>query len=167
MFYINQLCTSSFPIGLVKTECRFIVRSVKTGLGRWTLAVAVISVDAYPWGPDLSPWGYENRCYLVALWSLIVRRLSLEVVTKRLLYQQIKYWGSFSAMFTYWSVSLQVFPVMWIFLRSLGVICSDRWVLSEGHKNYFKDWCLMNSQLIFQFLANLNLMNYGHIIKSM
>ena len=27
----------------------------------------------------------------------------------------------------------------------LGVIYYDRWVLSGGHKNYFKDWCLMNS----------------------
>ena len=46
MFYIDQLCTPSFPIGLVKTESGFIVRSVETGLGRWTLVVAVISVDA-------------------------------------------------------------------------------------------------------------------------
>ena len=48
MFYIDQLCTPSFPIGLVKTEPAFIVRSVKTGLGRWVLVVAVTSVDAYP-----------------------------------------------------------------------------------------------------------------------
>ena len=34
MFYINQLRTSSFPIGLVKTESGFIVRSVEAGLGR-------------------------------------------------------------------------------------------------------------------------------------
>ena len=47
MFYIDQLHTPSFPIGLVKTESGFIVRSVETGLGRWTLVVAVISVDAY------------------------------------------------------------------------------------------------------------------------
>ena len=46
-------------------------------------------------------------------------------------------------------------------------ICHHRWVLSEGHKNYFKDWCLMNSQPTFLFLTYLNLMNYGHIIKSM
>ena len=37
------------------------------------------------------------------------------------------------------SVSLQLFPVVWIFLSSLGVISYDRWVLSEGHKNYFKE----------------------------
>ena len=44
MFYIDQLCTPSFPIGLVKTASGFIARSVETGLGRWTLVVAVISV---------------------------------------------------------------------------------------------------------------------------
>ena len=48
MFYIDQLCALSFPIGLVKTESGYIVRSVETGLGRRTLVVAVISVDVYP-----------------------------------------------------------------------------------------------------------------------
>ena len=48
MFYIDQLLTPSFPIGFVKTESGFIVRSVETGIGRWTLVVAVISVDVYP-----------------------------------------------------------------------------------------------------------------------
>ena len=42
----NQLCTPSFPIGLVKTEFDFIVRSVKADLGRWTPMVAMIAVDA-------------------------------------------------------------------------------------------------------------------------
>ena len=48
MFYIDQLRIPSFPIGLVKTETGFIVRSVETGLGRRTLVLAVISVNAYP-----------------------------------------------------------------------------------------------------------------------
>ena len=39
---------------------------------------------------DLSPSGYENRCFLVTLSSLIVRRPNLEVATKRLLHQQVK-----------------------------------------------------------------------------
>ena len=39
MFYINQLQTPSFPIGLVNTESAFIVTSD---------VVAVISVNAYP-----------------------------------------------------------------------------------------------------------------------
>ena len=48
MFYIDQLHTPSFPIGLVKTESGFIARSVETDLGIWMLVVAVISVDVYP-----------------------------------------------------------------------------------------------------------------------
>ena len=36
------------PTGLVKTKSDFTVRSVETGLGKWTLVVAVTSVDAYP-----------------------------------------------------------------------------------------------------------------------
>ena len=47
MLYIDQPCTPSFPIGSFKTESGFIVRSVEIGLGRWTLVVAVISVDVY------------------------------------------------------------------------------------------------------------------------
>ena len=55
------------------------------------------------------------------------------------------------------------------------MICYDRRVLGEGYKNYFKDWCLMNSQPIFLFfnqfklneLCNLFKLNYGHIILSM
>ena len=47
-YYIDQPHTPSFPTGLVKTESDVIVRSVETGIGRRTLVVAVISVDAYP-----------------------------------------------------------------------------------------------------------------------
>ena len=56
MFFIDQLRTPSFPIGLVKKESDFILRSVESGLGRCTLVLAVISVDAYPFlvFPDLT-----------------------------------------------------------------------------------------------------------------
>ena len=47
-YYIDQPRNPFFLTALVKTESHFIVRSVKTGLVRWTLVVAVISVDAYP-----------------------------------------------------------------------------------------------------------------------
>ena len=47
-YYIDQPHTQSFLIGMVKTESDFIVRFVETGSGRWTLVVAVISVNAYP-----------------------------------------------------------------------------------------------------------------------
>ena len=40
----------SFVIGLVKTESEFTLRSVETELGRWTLLVGVVSVDAYFFG---------------------------------------------------------------------------------------------------------------------
>ena len=46
-YYIDQLRSPSFPIGLVETKSDFIVESVDTGLGKWTLVEAVISVDAY------------------------------------------------------------------------------------------------------------------------
>ena len=46
-YYIDQLRSPSFPIGLVETKSDFIVGSVDTGLGKWTLVEAVISVDAY------------------------------------------------------------------------------------------------------------------------
>ena len=45
-YYIDQPCTSSFPIGLVKAKSDFMVRPFETGLGGWTLVAAVISVDA-------------------------------------------------------------------------------------------------------------------------
>ena len=49
------------------------------------------------------------------------------------------------------SVSLQLFPMVKIFLRFLGLICFDKLVLKESHKNYFKNWCLVNSQPTFLF----------------
>ena len=60
-------------------------------------------------------------------------------------------------MFIHGSVSLQLFLMVWIFPRSLVVICYDRSVLSEGHKNYFKDWHLINSQPTFLFLTYFEL----------
>ena len=47
-YYIDQPLTPSFPFELVKTKSDFTVRSVETGLGRWSLVVASISGDAYP-----------------------------------------------------------------------------------------------------------------------
>ena len=38
-------------------------------------------------------------------------------------------------------------------ISELSVICYDTWVLSVGRKNYFKDWCLINSQPTFLFLT--------------
>ena len=47
--FFDQPHTQCFPISLVETKSDFIVRSVETGLRKWTLVVvAVISDDAYP-----------------------------------------------------------------------------------------------------------------------
>ena len=65
----DYIDTPSFPIGLVKTTSHFIVILLETDLGRRKMAVAAISVDAYLFfgfvRPDLSPWGYRNRGFLV------------------------------------------------------------------------------------------------------
>ena len=102
---------------------------------------------------DLSPWGCRNRYFLVAFCRLIVRRPNLKVATNRPLHQQVKIPVQFYCHVAHRSVSLQLFPIVWVFLRSLGVNCYDRWVLSDVHKNYYKDWCLMKSQLTFLFLT--------------
>ena len=55
--------------------------------------LVVISVDAYPFyflRRDLSPSGYRNRCFLVSLCRLILRRTKLELAAKRILHQQVK-----------------------------------------------------------------------------
>ena len=43
-YYIDRSNTLWFPIGLIKTESDFIVRSVETDLGRLMLVVAVLVV---------------------------------------------------------------------------------------------------------------------------
>ena len=47
-YYVDEPRSIFLLIGLIKTESDVFVRSVETSLGRWTLVVAVISVDAYP-----------------------------------------------------------------------------------------------------------------------
>ena len=74
-------------------------------------------------------------------------------------------------MFAHRSVSLQLFLVLcievypysyfwsWGYFWGLWVsIGYDRCVLSEGYKNYFMDWRLMNSQSTFLFLTYYKLM---------
>ena len=128
--YIDQLRTPSFPIALIKTQSDFIVRTVETGSGRLTLVAAVINADAYPFlgflRPDLSPCGYRNRCFLVALCRLAVRRKDMEVATERLLRQHVKILGQFQCYVTHEIVSLKLFPVVWIFPMSLFVMCYNR-----------------------------------------
>ena len=145
MLYINQLCTPSFPIGLIKTESGFIVRSVETGLGRWTLVVAVISVDAYPFLAFSDLTCHLEDTGIGVFWlhcAAWYEETELGSSDLEAFPSAGKSTGVVSVPYSLMEVFL--FPVVWILLRSLGVICYDRWVLSEGHKSYFKDWCLMN-----------------------
>ena len=48
---------------------------------------------------------------------------------------------------------LQLFLVVWIFPRSVGVFCYDRWVLNEGHKN------LLQGLLSHELTAYLSVSN--------
>ena len=68
-------------------------------------------------------------------WTLIVMRLNKEVVPTGFSLNRTKYQVSFIVM--HGSVSQQLFLVVWIFLRSLSVICYSRLVISEDHKSYF------------------------------
>ena len=47
------------------------------------------------------------------------------------------------------SVSLPLFLLVWIFPSPLRFNCYNRQVLSEGHKNHFRDQCLINLQWTF------------------
>ena len=64
-------------------------------------------------------------------------------------------------MFAHGKTSLQLFPVMWTFLRSLDVICYNWWVLSQGHKKLL--WGLMSHKLA----AYLSVFNLFKLIKTM
>ena len=82
-----------FSYWVVKTESCYIVRSAETGLGRWMLVVAVISVDAYPFLPFSDLTYHLEDTGVSAFWlhcvKSTVKRPNLEVVNKRLLHWQI------------------------------------------------------------------------------
>ena len=68
----------------------------------------------------------------------------------------------FSAIFVHGIMSLQLSLVVWIFLRSLGVVTTDQFPV-RCHKNHFKDSCLMNSQPAFLFLLYFNFESHNSI----
>ena len=88
-YHVNQLHTPSFPIGLFKTKSDFMFRPGSTGLGRWRLVLAVISVDAYPFLAFSDLTCHLEDTVLFVLCRLIERRPNLKVATKRLLHQQV------------------------------------------------------------------------------
>ena len=126
----------SFPIGLVKTGSDFIVRSVETGLGRWRLVVAVISVDTYPLSAFSELTYHLDDTRIVVFWLHCATWLYIDQTWKQ---QSRGFYSYFWWCGYFWNP--------WVPFATTGV-------LSEGHKNYFKDWCLKNSQPTFLFEFN-------------
>ena len=95
----------------------------------------------------------------IVRWALMVPVIIINVYSflafSDLTYQK-KYWGSFPYSYFRWC------GYVWGPWMSFAMT----WVLREGDKNYFKDWCFMTYCLPFYFLTNFKSMNYGHIIKS-
>ena len=67
-------------LGWLKLNLRLLLDQLRLALGERSLSFFGFL------RPCLSPWGYKNRCLLVALRRLIVWRPNLEVATKRLLH---------------------------------------------------------------------------------
>ena len=122
MLHINPLCTPSFPISLVKTESGFVVRSVETGLGRGTLVVAVISAHSYPFVAfsdlicDLED---TVQVFLECTVPPNSKETELEISNQE---ASLSAGKSSGCHFAQQSASLQLFPMVQIFLRSLGII---------------------------------------------
>ena len=84
-----------------------------------------------------------------------MRRSNLKVAIPGLLHQMVQFLGYFQGHVPHGSASMQLFLAVWLFSRSLGqgLICYDGWVLCDSYKNYFDDWCLMNSHSTFLILT--------------
>ena len=171
MFYINQIRTPSFLIGLVKTESGFILRSVETGIGRWTLVVAVVSVDAYPffWLSQTWPGTLRMQEWVLSGCTVLPdsKETKLGSSNQEVSPSAGKNIRVVLVPFCAWRcVPTATFSGMGI---SEVPVCHLLWQMSSqwASQKLFKDRCLMNSHPTFLFLTFSNLMNYGHIIKSM
>ena len=115
----------------------------------------------------LSPWRYNNRCFLVTLRHLIVRRPNLEVPTKRFLHQHVNCRGSFSTM-----TCMEVCP--YIYFRWCGYF-QGTWVSFVTTEEFSVRVTKITARigvsfthsLPFCFLPVFNSMDYGHTIKMM
>ena len=167
MFYIDQLRTPSFPIGLVKTESGFIVRSVETGLGRWTLVVAVISIDAYPFlafsdltyhlevfsGCTVLPDSKETELGSSDQEASPSAGKNTGVVLVPCSRMEVRPYSHFRWCGYFWGpwVSFVTTDEFSVRVTKITLRIGVSWTHS----------------LPFYFLTYLNLMNYDHIIKSM
>ena len=167
MISVNQRIGNSVPEKVVKRgtidasyqrETSERVEAVETFKGCWHHG------GHHDWKSGMSDYWYTISEFILISKFRIIFNYNIQVQSIDTIPSVGKNIGVVLAMFAHGSVSLKLFPVVWIVLRSLDVICYDGWVLSECHKNYSKHSCLMNSQLTFLFLTNFNSMNYGHIV---
>ena len=153
--YIDQRGILFFPTGLNKIESESCIswdwlREMNAG-GSCDLCWCLSFFGLFR--PDLSPWGHGNKCFLVALRWLLVRRLNLEVATKMLL----RAWKCCVPAAIFGGVEIPE-------VRGCHLLrqANPQW----RSQKLFQDRCLMNSEpnfLIFTlFLAQWN----GYIIKS-
>ena len=156
MFYIDQLCTQSFPFGLVKTESGFVVRSVETGLGRWRLVVAVISIDV----------SLFLVFFTIRLWEWLFSGCTLQSDSKKTKLGRSDQEASPSetkntrvVLVLCWRMEVHPYSYFWW--------CGYFW----GPWVSFVTWVpeiRVSWTHSLPFVLNLfKLMNYGHIIKSM
>ena len=171
MFYINQLLTSSFTIGFVKIESGFIVRSVETGLQRWGLVVAVIIVELMLILFWLSQtWPVSFRIQELVFFGYTVLPDSKEIELESNNQEGSPSAGKNSRVVLVPFLHMEVHP--YSYLRWCGCFWGP-WVsffttdeFSVRATKITSRIALMNSQSTFLFLTYLNLMDYGHIIKS-
>ena len=107
-------------------------------------------------------WGYWNTCFLVALCLLIVRRPNLEVAIKRLLHQVYKN----TRVVLVPCLCLEVSPYSYFWGTRVSFATTDKFSVrvTKTTSRIGVSWTL---SLPFYFFLNLNLLSYGHIIKSM
>ena len=138
----------------------WIIRSNKADLRSWTLVIAVIEDDACPflYYLDLTchftgiRWN-RNRYFLVTLYRLIVK-MKPESRDQEASPSAGKNTGLFLDLAAHGRVYLRLLPVVWMFPRSLGVICYDRQIIKFVRIRKITSWisASRNHSLFFWFM---------------
>ena len=87
------------------------------------MVLAVINADAYPFLAYSDLTCHLEDTGIGSFWLSDSKETNSEVETEGLPHQQVKTLGSFSTMFVHGCASIQLYLVVQVFLRSLGVIC--------------------------------------------
>ena len=163
-WHTQSIHTQSIPIVLVKTEYES-WNQMRLSQGN-ELVVAVNNADAHllMTFPDLT-------CYLVDTGMFYGCTASPDIKDTKLISSNQETYPSVGkntglVFMPCWTWKLvQLFPVVWILSRYLGVICYDIWDFIEGNKNYVKHKCLMNSELTFLIFTSFLMQQNGNITQ--